>query len=166
MHRGLFWRVMRYPLAVRRSGRAFAAYCLARAAGISTPSFAGPSGVGPNLARQQARAAAMAERRAFAAPRPYVHHLELDVGRSENDDEQAWQEEQDHRHGQLRRQRGRLFLGLVHPHIAVFLRHHAQALAERGAVAFRLHQRETDRFHALEAGALGEVLIATLRSCR
>ena len=54
------------------------------------------------------------------------HHP--DRRRSENDDEQHRQEEQDHRHGELGRQRGRLLLGFRHAHVAVFLRHHAQRL--------------------------------------
>ena len=80
----------------------------------------------------------------------------------ENDDEQHRQEEQDHRHGQLRRQAGGLLLGFRHAHVAVFLRHHAQRLPERRAVALRLLQRHADRFHAVEVGALGEVLVGLL----
>ena len=37
-------------------------------------------------------------------------------------------------------QRRRLLLGFVHAHVAVFLRHHAQALAEPRCVAFGLLQ--------------------------
>ena len=65
---------------------------------------------------------------------------DADRGRAENDDEQHRQEEQDHRHRQLRRQRRGLLLGFRHAHVAIFLRHHAQRLAERRAVAFRLLQ--------------------------
>src|SRR3954451_2540117 len=101
-----------------------------------------------------------------AAPRPgherSLHRRDLDVGRPENDDEQAGQEEQDHRHGEFRRQCRGLLFGLVHPHVAIFLRHHPQALPERGAVTFRLLQSKANRFHAVEAGALGEVLIGGL----
>ena len=69
----------------------------------------------------------------------------ISAGR-QDDHEQHRQEEQDHRHGQLRRQRGGLLLGLVHAHVAVFLRHHAQRLAERRAVALRLDQRVATDF--------------------
>ena len=55
-----------------------------------------------------------------------------------------------------------LLLGLVHAHVAVFLRHHAQALTERRAVTFRLLQGQTDRLYAVEPGALGQVLIGDL----
>ena len=67
----------------------------------------------------------------------------------ENDDEQHRQEEQDHRHGELGRQRGGLLLGFRHAHVAVFLRHHAQRLAERRAVALGLLQRDADRLARL-----------------
>ena len=54
---------------------------------------------------------------------------------------------------------GGLLLGLRHAHVAVFLRHHAQRLAERRAVALGLLQRHADRLDAVEVGALGEVLV-------
>ena len=92
------------------------------------------------------------------------HHP--DRGRAQNDDEQHRQEEQDHRHGELGRQRGGLLLGFRHAHVAVLLRHHAQRLAERRAVALRLLQRHADRLHAVEIGALGEILVGLRRSCR
>ena len=57
---------------------------------------------------------------------------------------------------------GGLLLGLRHAHVAVFLRHHAQRLAERRAVALGLLQRHADRLHAFEIGALGEVLVGDL----
>ena len=58
----------------------------------------------------------------------------------ENDDEQHRQEEQDHRHRQLGRQAGGLLLGFRHAHVAVFLRHDAQRLRHRRAVALGLLQ--------------------------
>ena len=88
------------------------------------------------------------------------HHA--DGRRTENDHEQHRQEEQDHRHGELGRQPGGLLLGLRHAHIAVFLRHHAQRLGERRAVALGLLQSHADRLHAVEIGAFGEVLVGGL----
>ena len=84
---------------------------------------------------------------------------DLDAGRPQDDGEQDRQEEQDHRHGQLRRQRRGLLLGRVHAHVAAFGGEHAQRMRHRRAVAFRLDQRLRDRFHRFQAGAVGEVLI-------
>ena len=55
--------------------------------------------------------------------------------------------------------RGGLLLGFGHAHVAVFLRHHAQRLGERRAVTFGLLERHADRLHAVEIGALGQVLV-------
>ena len=43
-----------------------------------------------------------------------------------------------------------------------FLRHHAQRLRQRRAVALRLLQRHADRLHAFQIGALGQVFIGHL----
>jgi hypothetical protein len=40
-----------------------------------------------------------------------LNRHDLDGSRAENDDEQYWQKEQDHRHGKLRRQSGGLLFG-------------------------------------------------------
>src|SRR4029077_12231249 len=85
------------------------------------------------------------------------HHL--DDGRSKNDDKQHRQEKENHRHGELRRQSGRLFLGFRHTHVAVFLRHHTQHGSERRAVALGLLQGHADRFHAIEIRPLREILV-------
>ena len=54
------------------------------------------------------------------ALRQHLH--DLDAGGGGDDDEQHGQEEDDHRHGQLRGQGGRLFLGQRHAGVAVLLR--------------------------------------------
>ncbi len=51
------------------------------------------------------------------------HHA--DGGRAHDDDKEHRQEEQDHRHGELRRQCSRLLLGFGHALIANLLRQHA-----------------------------------------
>ena len=76
--------------------------------------------------------------------------------------EQHRQEEQDHRHGELRRQRGGLLLGRVHAHVAAFAGQHAQRVRDRRAVALGLDQRLRDRLDRFEAGAAGKVLVGLL----
>src|SRR5262249_53588482 len=85
-----------------------------------------------------------------------VHQAHLrhpDRGGTKDDDEQRRQEEQDHRHSQLGRQAGGLLFRFRHAHVAILLRHHAQGLCHRRAVALRLLQRHADRFHAVQIGA-------------
>lgn len=88
-----------------------------------------------------------------------MHHVHRPHRRrSQNDHEQAGQEEQDHRHGQLGGQRGSLALGFLHAHFAVFCGGDAQSLAHRRAVFLGLIQRRRDGLDALMAAAFGQIV--------
>src|SRR6185369_13033769 len=67
-----------------------------------------------------------------------LHHL--DGGGAGDDQKQDWQEKENHRHGQFRRQGSRLFFRRGHAGVAAFPRQHTQTDGNRGAVLLGLLQ--------------------------
>ena len=77
-------------------------------------------------------------------------------GRAADHDEDAGQNENDHRKSQEDRQAGRLFLKLGEHVLAHLCGQHAQRLAERGAELHRLDQRAGKAAHRFQPGAVAQ----------
>src|SRR5208337_4113402 len=120
----------------------------------------GPAGHSRRRRRNSIFWRPFAERgRALEQRRRLTQRRELHDGRRDDDHEQHRQKEYDHRHGQLRRQRRRQFLGFYHAIVAAFLSRRAQRLGERRAVFFGLDQDRRNLFDVFKTRPQAEILI-------